>query len=111
MADKFNIDHVIIGPAGVYAVETKARRKPETGKGRSDARVVYDGTKTSISGLVGNQTARAGAKPGELAVQVVRFGCGSPSQSDLSSRCQAGMSIVFLHTVCRLQILKKSNPY
>ena len=32
-ADKFNIDHIIIGPAGVYAVETKARQKPTTGKG------------------------------------------------------------------------------
>ncbi|MBU1055794.1 MAG: NERD domain-containing protein [Proteobacteria bacterium] len=30
-AEKFNIDHIIIGPAGVYAVETKARQKPTTG--------------------------------------------------------------------------------
>jgi len=44
-ADKFNIDHVVVGPAGVFAVETKARRKPTTGNGRSDARVIYDGSK------------------------------------------------------------------
>ena len=42
-AEKFNIDHIIIGAAGVYAVETKARRKPSTGDGKSDAKVVYDG--------------------------------------------------------------------
>lgn len=44
-AEKFNIDHIIIGPAGVYAVETKARRKPATGDGQFDAKVVYDGRK------------------------------------------------------------------
>ncbi|MCP4624906.1 MAG: NERD domain-containing protein [bacterium] len=42
-ADDFNIDHIVIGPAGVFAVETKARQKPTTGNGRSDAKVVYDG--------------------------------------------------------------------
>lgn len=44
-ADKFNIDHVIVGSAGVYAIETKARQKPTTGNGRSDAKVIYDGQK------------------------------------------------------------------
>ncbi len=44
-AEKFNIDHIIVGPAGVYAVETKARQKPTTGNGRSDAKVIYDGQK------------------------------------------------------------------
>ncbi|UCF94655.1 MAG: NERD domain-containing protein [Desulfobacterales bacterium] len=44
-ADHFNIDHIIVGPAGVYAVETKARQKPTTGSGRSDAKVFYDGKK------------------------------------------------------------------
>jgi hypothetical protein len=42
-ADGFNIDHVVIGPTGVFAVETKGRSKPDTGDGRADARVVYDG--------------------------------------------------------------------
>ena len=44
-ADKFNIDHVVVGPAGVYAVETKTRRKPTTDNSRADARVEYDGKK------------------------------------------------------------------
>ena len=43
--DKFNIDHVVVGPAGVYSVETKARRKPTTGNGHLDAKVIYDGQK------------------------------------------------------------------
>lgn len=37
----FNIDHVVVGAAAVYAVETKSRRKPGTGK--ASANVGYDG--------------------------------------------------------------------
>jgi hypothetical protein len=44
-AENFNIDHIVVGSAGVYAVETKARQKPTNGNGQSDARVVYDGQK------------------------------------------------------------------
>lgn len=40
---KFNIDHVIVGPAGVFAVETKGRLKPTTSNRAADAQVVYDG--------------------------------------------------------------------
>lgn len=43
VADKFNIDHIAIGPAGVFAVETKGRAKPVSGKGAADAKVIYDG--------------------------------------------------------------------
>jgi len=35
----FNIDHVVIGPAGVFTVETKTWRKPL----RGDARIRFDG--------------------------------------------------------------------
>ena len=42
-ADGFNVDHVVIGPTGVFAVETKARRKLITGDGRADAQVEYTG--------------------------------------------------------------------
>lgn len=41
-ADKFNIDHIVISPVGVFAVETKGRSKPVMEKGKS-ARVEYDG--------------------------------------------------------------------
>lgn len=37
----FNIDHVVITPAGVFAVETKSRLKPPAGNGRPT--VKYDG--------------------------------------------------------------------
>jgi hypothetical protein len=38
-----NIDHVIVAPSGVYAVETKTRRKRKTKPGTQDYNVVFDG--------------------------------------------------------------------
>ena len=33
-ADKFNIDHIVVGESGVYAVETKGRTKPNKKNGQ-----------------------------------------------------------------------------
>jgi hypothetical protein len=38
-----NIDHVVVGSSGVFAVETKGRPKPDKGRGAVDAKVVYTG--------------------------------------------------------------------
>lgn len=38
-----NIDHVIVAPSGVYAVETKTRRKRKAPPGKKDHVVFYDG--------------------------------------------------------------------
>jgi len=42
-ADGFNIDHVVIGANGVFAIETKGRAKPDRGRGQEDVKVIYDG--------------------------------------------------------------------
>ena len=42
-AENFNIDHIAVGPAGVFAVETKGRPKPIKGRGKVDAKVFSDG--------------------------------------------------------------------
>jgi hypothetical protein len=42
-ADNFNIDHIVIGGNGVFAIETKGRSKPDRGRGQEDVRVTYDG--------------------------------------------------------------------
>jgi len=42
-ADKFNIDHVVVTNSGVFAVETKARRKPDKARGKIDYSVEFDG--------------------------------------------------------------------
>lgn len=43
----FNIDHVLIGPAGVYTIETKTWSKPIKGS----ARVVFDGADLKVGGI------------------------------------------------------------
>ena len=45
--DGFNVDHVLVGPGGVYAVETKTRMKPIG----HDAQVVYDGETIKVDGF------------------------------------------------------------
>lgn len=39
----FNIDHVAVGPTGVYVIETKTRRKGEARPGFDDHKVYFDG--------------------------------------------------------------------
>lgn len=49
--DTFNIDHIIVGPSGVYAVETKTRRKPADENGKKLAwSVTYDGRQLHFPG-------------------------------------------------------------
>lgn len=42
-AENFNIDHVVIAPRAVYAVETKSFRKPKQGS-ETSSQVAFDGT-------------------------------------------------------------------
>ncbi len=44
----WNIDHVVVGPPGVFAVETKTRRKRRGGPRQKDYRVVYDGRRLTF---------------------------------------------------------------
>jgi len=42
-AEKFNIDHIVVGRKGVFAVETKSRSKPNSDRRKEDATVEYNG--------------------------------------------------------------------
>lgn len=44
---KYNIDHVLIGPAGVFVVETKAKRK-RMKHGKERSKVSFDGTRLNF---------------------------------------------------------------
>ncbi len=48
-ADNFNIDHIVVGPAGVFAIETKARSKAVSGDGKKDANAIYNGREIIFS--------------------------------------------------------------
>lgn len=42
----FNVDHVLIGPAGIYTIETKTWSKPT----RGEAKISFDGEQLTVSG-------------------------------------------------------------
>jgi len=42
-ADGFNIDHIVISPQGVFAIETKGYTKPANVSGKDGAKVTFDG--------------------------------------------------------------------
>ena len=41
--DGYNMDHVLVGPRGVFVVETKTQRKPLDKTGKKQYRVEFDG--------------------------------------------------------------------
>ncbi len=41
-ADNFNLDHVIVGPTGVFAIETKPRRAGRAQPGRRPDEITFD---------------------------------------------------------------------
>jgi len=43
----FNVDHVIIGPPGIFTVETKMRSKPA----RGEAKIIFNGETIAIDGV------------------------------------------------------------
>lgn len=43
----FNVDHFLVGPAGLYCIETKTHSKPE----RGECRITYDGETVSVNGF------------------------------------------------------------
>ena len=47
LGDKFNVDHIVVGPSGVFAVETKTCSKPVKG----ECIVKYDGEKITVNGM------------------------------------------------------------
>ena len=47
IGDGFNIDHVVIGPTGIYTIETKTFSKP-VGK---NSKILFDGTKITKDGF------------------------------------------------------------
>lgn len=60
-APGFNIDHVVIAPGGVFAIETKHRLKPTTGRALNNAKVSFDGKALRFPDWTDTKTAEQAA--------------------------------------------------
>lgn len=76
-ADKFNIDHIVIGPSAVFAIETKSRKKPSDG-GRGAARVGYDGKLLKFPTHGETQPIEQARRQAKWLEQFLASGAGDP---------------------------------
>lgn len=70
----FNIDHTVIGPTGVFSVETKARTKPN-----GEAKVTFDGEKLLVAGYVPDRDPVNQAKAASKSLAAILRDQGIPS--------------------------------
>jgi hypothetical protein len=54
-ADKFNIDHIVVGPDAVYAVETKTRSKTRAKSNENNYKVISDGRTLQFPSYTGSE--------------------------------------------------------
>lgn len=78
-ADNFNIDHIVIGPAGVFAVETKARPKPRA-KGLQSAKVSFDGNILRFPDGQDSKFIKQAREQAEWLTDFLRKSVGKPIQ-------------------------------
>ena len=76
-ADKFNIDHIVVGRSAVFAVETKSRRKPAA-TGKASARVQYDGSRLTFPDHVETKPVEQAAYQAKWLQTFLASGVGEP---------------------------------
>jgi hypothetical protein len=75
-AGKFNIDHIVVGTSGVFAVETKARSKPTSKDRKADAKVNYDGTRLQFPNGMDVKSIEQAKRQGEWLSKWLRNAVG-----------------------------------
>ena len=70
--DGFNIDHVVIAPHCVYAVETKSFRKPRSSDDNSHFKVVFDGTALRFPDFVDTHAVEQARRQSQWLARYIR---------------------------------------
>ena len=78
-ADKFNIDHIVVGRSAVFAVETKSRRKPAA-TGKASARVKYDGRRLVFPDHMETKPVEQAAYQAKWLQTFLASGVGEPTR-------------------------------
>lgn len=76
--DNFNIDHVVIGSTGVFAVETKARRKAATKDRRADSCIEYTGISLKFPSWQDNKTLEQAERQAQWLSRWLSSAVGEP---------------------------------
>lgn len=76
-ADKFNIDHVVVGRNGVFVVETKGRAKPGQDVNNS-WKVRYDGARLEFPGLTETKPLEQADRQAKWLQQWLSSAVGEP---------------------------------
>lgn len=76
-ADRFNIDHVVVGNSVVFAIETKSRKKPAA-TGKASARVRYDGKALHFPDHVATKPLEQAARQARWLAEHLSGATGNP---------------------------------
>jgi hypothetical protein len=77
-ADGFNIDHVVIAPRGVFAVETKGYTKRGDMRGKQGATVVFDGNSLSFPHWLSREPIEQAERQAQWLAKWVTSATGEP---------------------------------
>ena len=76
-ADHFNIDHVVIGPAGIFAVETKTRSKGIM-KGKQGAMVIFENSQLKFPNYQESESIQQAKDESKWLAQFLGKSVGKP---------------------------------
>jgi hypothetical protein len=77
-ADTFNIDHIIVGSKGVFAVETRTRSKGATRDRSQEATVTYDGRMLTFADATDFETVEQAEQQADWLSQWLGAATGEP---------------------------------
>lgn len=72
----FNIDHVVIAPRGVYAIETKSFRKPKAGSTADPNKVLFDGSMLKFSDFATKAPIEQARRQAKFLATLIRESLG-----------------------------------
>ncbi|QDW67541.1 nuclease-related domain-containing protein [Luteimonas granuli] len=72
----FNIDHVVIAPRGVYAIETKSFRKPKSGSAADPHKVQFDGATLKFSDFTTKAPIEQARRQAKFLASLIRESLG-----------------------------------
>jgi len=68
----WNIDHVVVGPAGIFVLETKTRSKRKSLNGQEEHKVLFDGRKLQFPWCFDDQAAQQVVRNAEWIKELLR---------------------------------------